>query len=64
MDFPEMKYHDSGEVPCEYWASVRPKFPKFKPKVEDEDTSDNPTVIIPRPLSPPPPIEDRWFYPF
>ena len=63
MDFPEMKYHESGEVPCEYWASVRPKF-KVKPKVEDEDTSDNPTVIIPRPKVEPPPIEDRWFFPF
>jgi len=54
MDFPEMKYHAGGIVPSEYaWRTIS----------DDEDTSDNPTVIMPLP-EPPPSIEERWFLPF
>jgi len=57
MDFPESKYHAGNIIPSEYWACVQDA-------QWEEDTSDNPTVVIPRPKVEPPPIEDRWFYPF
>lgn len=54
MDFPEMKFHQS-DIPSEYWARVQS---------EEEDTSDNPTVVIPRPKFEVPTIEEWWFLPF
>ena len=52
MDFPEMKFHQSGAIPAEFYANI---------DREEEDVSDAPTVIIPRPKVEPPPIEERWF---
>jgi hypothetical protein len=52
MDFPEMKYHAGGIVPSDAWI------------VGDEDTGDNPTVVIPRPKVEAPTPEEGWFLPF
>jgi hypothetical protein len=51
MDFPESKYHASGAIPSEFYANIH----------EEEDASDAPTVVVPRPRPEPPPIEERWF---
>ena len=51
MDFPEEKFHQSGAIPAEYYSAIN----------EEEDVSDAPTVVVPRPRTEPPPIEERWF---
>lgn len=52
MDFPESKYHVSGVVPSEFYATIG----------DDEDTSDNPTVVIPRPAREEPTVDEWWWF--